>query len=125
MDAVITIDGKRVPIRKTAGTMQRYKTATGREWNADIDRFFMLKKELEAVKTDDEAKANEERLSIFLKADTGWMYDAVYIMAKQAAPELPPMEEWLDGFDSFRVWDVFQQVLPLLLSEMQVSPKND
>jgi len=118
MDSVITIDGKFVMIRKTAGTMQRYKTATGREWNADIDRFFTLKKDIEAAKTD------EERLSIFLKADTAWMYDAVYIMAKQASPDLPPLEEWLDGFDSFRVWEVFQQVLPLLLSEMQVSPKN-
>lgn len=124
MDAAITIDGRKVLIRKTAGTMHRYKTATGREWNADIDRFFILKKELEAVKTDDEAKANEERLRIFMKADTAWMYDAVYVMAKQASPDLPPLEEWLDTFDSFRVWDVFQQVLPLLLSEMQVSPKN-
>ena len=118
MDSTITIDGKRVMIRKTAGTMQRYKTATGREWNADIALFFAIRAQLAAAKTD------EERLSIFLKADTAWMYDAVYIMAKQASPDLPPLEEWLDSFDSFRVWDVFQQVLPLLLSEMQVSPKN-
>lgn len=118
MDAVITIDGRKVLIRKTAGTMHRYKTATGREWNADIDLFFTLRAQLEAAKTD------EERLRIFMKADTAWMYDAVYVMAKQASPDLPPFEEWLDTFDSFRVWDVFQQVLPLLLSEMQVSPKN-
>ena len=39
-------------------------------------------------------------------------------------PTITDELEWLDRFDDFNVWQVFDQVMPLLIAEAKVAPKN-
>lgn len=150
MEITITIDDREVRFKKTGGTMRRYKSMTGREWFADLDRIArMQRRAAEAAKAEgydiDEADTKkksgkkakdikEEELSdqqIFALSaaiaqyDSDPYYDMLYIMAKEADPAIPDnVEEWLDTFDDFAFLDVWAKVSPMLSREMSVDPKN-
>ena len=118
MDKTIIIAGKSVLLRKTGGTILRYKRQFGREFLTDLQKILVLRSSL----TPD--MAPEEKAKIVLSAETEWMYDILYIMAQQADPTITDELEWLDRFDDFNVWQVFDQVMPLLIAEAKVAPKN-
>ena len=45
-----------------------------------------------------------------------------YVMAKEANKDIPPMEEWLEGFGMFEVYESFNEVVTLWgLNEQQHS----
>ena len=118
MDAKIRIADREVPVRKTGGTVLRYKRQFGREFLADLQKILVLRAKLTPDTT------AEEKAEIVLCTETEWMYDILFIMAQQADPTITDELEWLDSFDDFNVWAVFDQIMPLLISESKVSPKN-
>ena len=118
MDKTITIAGKSVPLRKTGGTILRYKRQFGREFLSDLKKIADLRARMTPELT------KEENTQIVLSAETEWLYDVIFIMAQQADPTITDELEWLDRFDDFNVWQVFDQVMPLLLAEAKVAPKN-
>lgn len=118
MDKTITIAGKSVPLRKTGGTILRYKRQFGREFLSDLQKIAVLRAQLTPETTP------EQRTQIVLSTETEWMYDILFIMAQQADPTITDELEWLDRFDDFNVWHVFDQVMPLLIAEAKVAPKN-
>ena len=118
METAIIIDGVSVRFKKTGGTAVRYLERTGRELNADLAKYF---DDLAAVsKIEDDMKKG----LTLMQMESKWMYDFLYIMARQANPDLPSMVEWLDGFDDFDVQSIMMALIPMLKNEMQVSPKN-
>ena len=118
MDAKIRIADREVPVRKTGGTVLRYKRQFGREFLTDLQKILVLRSSLTPDMT------SEEKAKIVLSAETEWMYDILFIMAQQADPTMTDELEWLDRFDDFNVWQVFDQVMPLLIAEAKVAPKN-
>lgn len=118
MDAKIRIADREVPVRKTGGTVLRYKRQFGREFLTDLQKILVLRSSLT------EESTPEEKAQIVLSTETEWMYDILFIMAQQADPTITDELEWLDRFDDFNVWQVFDQIMPLLISEAKVAPKN-
>lgn len=118
MDKTIVIGGKSVLLRKTGGTILRYKRQFGREFLTDLQKILALRSRLTPDAT------SEEKAEIVLSTETEWMYDILYIMAQQADPTIKDELEWLDNFDDFNIWEAFDQMLPLLVAESKVSPKN-
>jgi hypothetical protein len=118
MDTTINIAGKSVPLRKTGGTPLRYKRQFGREFLADLQKILALRGRLTP-----ETSA-EEKAEIVLSTETEWMYDIIYILAQQADASITDELEWLDSFDDFNIWTAFDQIMPLLIAEARVSPKN-
>lgn len=118
MDTTINIAGKSVPLRKTGGTALRYKRQFGREFLSDLKRILALRGRLTP-----ETSA-EQKAEIVLSTETEWMYDIIFIMAQQADASITDELEWLDGFDDFNIWGAFDQIMPLLIAEARVSPKN-
>lgn len=107
-----------MPLRKTGGTALRYKRQFGREFLADLQKILALRSRLKPDSTP------EEKAEIVLSTETEWMYDILYIMAQQADPSITDELEWLDSFDDFSIWGAFDQIMPLLIAESKVSPKN-
>jgi hypothetical protein len=149
MEIKVTIDDREVRFKKTGGTMRRYKSMFGREWFADLDRIArMQRKAVEVAKAEgfevdkkkpDTKKKNgkkdaEEKLTdqqvyalsaALTQYDSDPFYDMLYIMAKEADPDIPDtVEDWLDTFDDFAFLDVWAKVAPMLSREMSVDPKN-
>ena len=118
METTIKIDGVSVRFKKTGGTAVRYLERTGRELNADLSKFF------EAVAEVDKIGDKLKKGLALMRMETGWMYDFLYVMAKQADPTVPNMVEWLDSFDDFDAQAAMIELIPMLRKEAQVSPKN-
>ena len=147
MEITVTIAGRETTFKKTGGTMRRFKSKFGREWFAELDKIArMQRKVAEAAKAGgiDLEKANvkkkgskkqseeeftNEQLfalsSAIAQYDSDPYYDMLYIMAKEADPQIPDtVEDWLDTFDDFPFLDVWGKVSPMLSREMTIDPKN-
>lgn len=122
MEQTLTIDGKRVPFRKSGATMLAYKRATGREFYADLSAF------LGCVNRDKDGKVitdGDIPAVDMAKFDLDYMYQMLHVMARAADKNIPAdVLDWLDGFEEFNVISIFCQLLPMLASEMAVDPKN-
>ena len=123
MEKTLTIDGKRVPFRKSGATMLAYKRQTGREFYSDLSAF------LGCVKRDREGKVIVDERGIpdvdMSKFDIEYMYNMIHVMARSADRNIPTdMLDWLDTFDDFDVIGIFCQLMPMLGSEMQIDEKN-
>lgn len=118
METTVKIDGVDVRFRKTGGTAVRYLERTGRELNADLAGYF------EALSKIAKEKGDFAKGMAVMRMETGWMYDFLYIMAKQADPGLRGLTEWLDSFDDFDAAGIMAQLMPMLRKEAQVAPKN-
>ncbi len=122
MEITLTIDGKRVPFRKSGATMLAYKRQTGREFYSDLSAFLGCvnrDKKGKVIIADGVPSVNME------KFDIEYMYNMIHVMAKSADRNVPSdMLDWLDSFDDFDVIGIFCQLLPMLGAEMQVDEKN-
>lgn len=122
MEITLTIDGKRVPFRKSGATMLAYKRQTGHEFYSDLSAF------LGCVNRDKEGKVivKDGVPSVDMsKFDIEYMYSMIHVMARSADRNVPSdMLDWLDTFNEFDVIGIFCQLLPMLGAEMQVDEKN-
>ena len=118
MDKTISISGRPVIFRKTGGTMLRYKRQFGRELLSDLGKIMKLKEKA------DKAKTENDKVELATSVEVEWMYDIAFIMAQQADQNVRDELEWLDSFESFPIWDVFTDLMPMLAAEMKAAPKN-
>lgn len=118
MDKTITIDGRPVTFRKTAGTELRYQRQFGREFTDDLQKVLAVRAQI----TPDASR--EAKARAVLGMETAWMYDIAFIMAQQADPGITDELTWLDSFDRIDILSVFDALLPMLIEERRQSPKN-
>ena len=118
MEKTIIIDGKPVVFRKTAGTSRRYQMLFGREFNDDLHKMLAMRSVITPEAT------QEQKISAFLGLETSWMYDLAFVMASQADPSIKDELTWLDSFDEMNIFEVIDQLVPMLIEEAKPSPKN-
>lgn len=118
MDKILKIDGRDVKFRATAGTPRLYRLLTMRDIVKDINA---LTKHFKEVQEDE----GIEELSI---EDLTIFENVAFTMAKHANPDMPEksVEEWLDTFEMFSIWQILPQLLDLWrLNVLQTSqPKK-
>jgi hypothetical protein len=98
----IEIDGKIVPFRASATVPRLYRAQFKRDIFKDI------------LKLEKSINENSEDAS-GIPIDDLWMFENVaYIMAKHADSSQPDtVEEWLDQFNTFSIYEVLPQILEL------------
>ncbi len=113
MKKVIEVDGKEVGFKATALTLRLYRHFFGRDMISDMVKLrkaYMKASELPEDASDEERK--EAQLSAL---DLEIFENAAWIMVRQydktAAGEAP--DEWLDGFETFSIYEVFPVILEL------------
>ena len=99
---IIRIDGKDVVFQSSATIPRLYRLKFHRDIFRDLAKLEKSYKE-----QDDGSKNMEiEDLEIF--------ENAAYIMAYHADPNIPPtIEEWLDQFEMFSIYEVLPEILEL------------
>ena len=98
----IEICGKTVPFRSSATIPRLYRAKFKRDIFKDLSK---LEKSYKG-KTEDGNEFQIEDLEIF--------ENVAYIMAYHADNSIPPtIEEWLDQFDMFSIYEVLPQILEL------------
>ena len=103
MVKTIEIDGKEIPFRATAAVPRLSRIKFGRDIMQDM-------KQIQSVL--EKAEAGEETIPVQMLE----VFENVsYIMARHANPEMPEhsVEEWLDGFDTFSIYEVFPKLMDL------------
>jgi len=99
---VIDINGKQVPMRSSATVPRLYRAKFKRDIFKDLSK---LEKSF-GKKTEEGKDLAIEDLEIF--------ENVAYIMAWHADPTIPgTIEDWLDQFDMFSIYEVLPQILEL------------
>ena len=100
MTKTITIDGKSVTFRATAAIPRLYRIKFGRDIMRDM-------RKIKAAMDENENDIPVAMLETF--------ENMAYLFAKHADPEGVPssVEEWLDGFNTFSIYQVLPQVIEL------------
>lgn len=98
----LEIDGKQVPFKASAAIPRIYRIKFGRDIYKDLSS---LEK---AVGNGDEASSNLDMFSLEM------FENIAYVMAKHADPSIPDTpEEWLDGFNTFSIYQVLPKIIEL------------
>lgn len=106
MEKIIDIGGKQIKLKSTAGTMMRYRNNFNRDFIKDL---IALQGKLKD-KTETGAEFEVVDLEIFERI--------AWCMAKTADDNIPPIENWLDEFNTFDIMQVLPQIMELLVSNM-------
>ena len=98
----LLIDGRQVPFKASAAIPRIYRIKFGRDIYKDL-------RELEkAVGDNKEDASNLDTFSLEM------FENVAYVMAKHADPAVPNTpEEWLDGFDTFSIYQILPQIIEL------------
>ena len=98
----VEIDGKQVPFKASAAIPRIYRI----KFNRDI--YKDLRSLEKAVGDGDEQNSNLDLFSLEM------FENIAYVMAKHADPTIPDTpEEWLDGFNTFSIYQVLPKIIEL------------
>lgn len=102
IERTIEISGKQIPFRSSATVPRLYRAKFKRDIFKDLTK---LEKSY-TKRTEDGDELQIEDLEIF--------ENVAYIMAFHADPSIPKtIDEWLDQFDMFSIYQVLPQILEL------------
>lgn len=103
MEKFIRIDGREVPFRATAAVPRLYRIKFGRDIMQDM-------RDLQAAI--EKSESGEQPIPVKLLEV---FENAAYLMARHADPDMKEhsVEEWLDTFGTFSIYEVFPQLLEL------------
>ena len=112
----IEIDGQLVPFRASAAIPRIYRIKFHRDIYKDL-------RELE--KSVGSSDPNESNLDMF---SLEMFENIAFVMARHADPSIPDSpEEWLDGFNTFSIYQVLPQIIELwgLNTQQEVESKKN
>lgn len=114
VEKVLNISGHEVRLKSTAGTLRHYRNNFGRDMLKDVAR---LQEKMQKVNT-----AMEQ----FEVIDLGIFENIAWAMAKTANPNIKPIDEWLDDFETFAITKILPEITTLLAENMKTEnqPKN-
>ena len=102
IECTITISGQEVPFRSSATVPRLYRAKFKRDIFKDLTKL----EQSYSKRTEDGDELQIEDLEIF--------ENVAYIMAFHADPSIPKtIDEWLDQFDMFSIYQVLPQILEL------------
>ena len=102
MERVIEVSGKQVAFKASAAVPRLYRA----KFKRDIFKDFSRLEQFYKGKAEDGGAFAIEDLEIF--------ENVAYVMAAHADPAVPPtIEDWLDQFDMFSIYEVLPQIIEL------------
>ena len=112
MEKIIKIGDRDIPVRSTAAALIRYKANFGRDALGDL---FKLSENL---------PKDEAQIEIGENLDFDIFIRFLWVFAKSADKTIPPLEDWLDGFDILPI-DFITEVLPQTVDLLASTVKSE
>lgn len=112
MEKVIIVDGKEVKMKASALVPRIYRFRFGRDIIQDLNQ---LRRSFEKAQKAAESLEEEERKNAQLSVmDLTIFENVAFVMARHADPSLPDtVDEWLEGFEMFSIYEVLPEILDL------------
>lgn len=112
MEKVMLIDGKEVRMRASALVPRLYRVRFGRDMVKDMATLRKAYRKVQDLP--EEATQEEIEEAQFSVVDLTIFENVAYIMAKHADASVPnTVEDWLDGFNMFSIYEVMPNILEL------------
>lgn len=111
MEKIIQIDGQDIKFKSTGATPIKYKKQFGRDFFADI---FKMNTISEIMNSKNKKNIDNLDMDVF--------YNIAWVLAK-GANDIPPLEEWLESFESFPIVEVISELNELLVASIQSKKK--
>ena len=123
MEKIIKIAGQDVGFKAPASLPVRYYNATGRDLFVDLQT---LADGTEQV--DGKPKLGKKKTEPVFKLNKNWntmvFYGNAHTMARAYDNAVTPdLEDWIDSFVSFPIFEIFGELKPLLNASLQTSKK--
>lgn len=116
MIKTITIDGKQVTFKSNGATPMRYKAQFGRDFMKDVVKMAPIA---------EHAGKDDISLEVIEMIDFEVFSNILWVFAKTADPQnVPDPLAWLDQFDEFPVFDLFEDVQDLVMNNFETSKKK-
>ena len=115
MEKAIMVDGREVRLRSSAGLPRLYRMKFRRDIIQDMNKIHA------AITKSEESSAGQEDGPSDIPMEALEMFENVaYLMAKHADPSVPSsVEEWLDGFEAFSIYEIFPVIQELWTANME------
>lgn len=97
MEEIIKIEGKKIGLKASAGTVRLYRDVFARDLIIDIGTL------------EEEILKNKQ----MTMESSAIAENAIYIMAKEYDPELPPINDWLSEFSPYFVYSAIVHVIAM------------
>lgn len=124
MEKVLSIAGQDVGFKAAASLPVRYYNATGRDLFVDLQTLADGTDTVEAKPKFGKKKPEETQYRLNRDWNTMVLYGIVHTMARAYDGSINPnTEDWLDGFETFPIFEVFGELKPLLNASLQTSKK--
>src|SRR5690625_5827270 len=109
MEKTLTIDGKQVKFKSTAGTTRRYRNQFGKDLFADMIKMYpIMQLQEKGIDT------NELDYEALQHLDFGVFENIMWALAKTADDSIPDPDTWFDEFDEFPIMDILPEVQSLI-----------
>ena len=110
METLIKIDGKEIPFKATANTPRLYRIKFRRDLMHDMSRL-----------------AKQHKKKKFDIPDLEVFENIAYIMALQSNANIGSIDQWMDGFKIFDIYEILPQLIELWGAnvETQVESKKN
>ena len=120
MEKTIYIDDKPVRLKSTAATPLRYKAQFKKDYFSEL---LKLAKVFSGQEKDGEIDLQDISYENMGLVDFEVLYNFIWVLAKTADKTIPEPLEWLDGFDSMPIADIFPEISELLQSSIESKKK--
>ena len=123
MEKVFKIAGQDVGFKAPASLPVRYYNATGRDLFVDLQTLADGTEQVES-----KPKLGKKKTEPVFKLNKNWntmvFYGIAHTMARAYDFAVTPdLEDWIDSFDSFPIFEIFGELKPLLNASLQTSKK--
>lgn len=119
MEKIIEIDDQLIILKSHAGVPIRYKQFFQTDFFSDV---LKLSKSVENMGSeyglDDLSYEQIDNLELEI------VYRLVWLFAKMADKSIPPLAEWLEGFDDFPLEDIIPEITDMLTGLMKKKQKT-
>jgi hypothetical protein len=124
MEKVLSISGQDVGFKAAASLPVRYYNATGRDLFVDLQTLADGTDTVEAKPKFGKKKPEETQYRLNRDWNTMVLYGIVHTMARAYDEAVTPnLDDWLDTFDAFPIFEVFGELKPLLNASLQTTKK--
>ena len=123
MEKIIKISGQDVGFKAPASLPVRYYNATGRDLFVDLQTLADGTEQVES-----KLKLGKKKDEPVFKLNKNWntmvFYGIAHTMARAYDNAVTPdLEDWIDSFVSFPIFEIFGELKPLLNASLQTSKK--
>lgn len=115
MESKVKLGDQEVRLISSGATPILYKNAFKRDFFEDFSGVMEV---AEVASNAEEGQEMKALLPMFKNGQITKLYNFVWVYAKNADNSIAPLDEWLDTFDEFPIFDIMAELMNLMMASI-------